>query len=444
MNTYDHSTVSVDKYGGVRADYHDIHDLMDCTKAFCNHNGYRLFHTQWSIHEIIIPIFGQAITNSDGQEVSVESICLDHARLEYGRDDIPQLSDFVEAIRLDADPAFIKKLDNCFSQFSNDPAIIRILLSPLLYTNQVKSLVLTLNSWFLGMILPKLVPAMRSSWHCPYSGEAVFTSMQYRSWMEPGPVEQKMTHIIRKIAYHHDGHCFSKHVEGGIIAAFENYGKALAVYEYLEYRALRACCLDEYAPIGSSDMYADTREQLHQYMTAHFNLELLVPAQKRQTLHKRIKIPDTATDNQVAEISKLSRIAFYNLSSFEQTPSFYVIETCKPFFQSEGVISRAGAPIFFNTYEDAAKNLSNHLEDFTICGRPEDLTDTPAIFQYLVDNENCFIQDSGRETVQVGMVPGLVTSGLLALVDCLKEKPFRIRKISVEAVRHIDHKVYEQ
>lgn len=444
MNTYDHSKVSVDKYGGVQADYHDIHEFMDCTKAFCNHHGYRLFHTKWSIREIIIPLFGSAITNSDGREVCVENICLDHAQLEYGRDNIPELSDFVEAIRLDADPAFNKKLDNCFLQFSHDPAIIRILLSPLLYTNQVKSLVFTLNSWFLGMILPRLVTAMPAAWHGAFSGDAVFSGMYHRPWMDHGPLEKKRTHVIRKIVYHHDGHCFSKHLEGGIIAAFENYEKALAVYEYLEFRALRACSLDEYAPVGSSDSYAHTREELHQYMTEHFNLALLVPAQQHQTLRKNIKIPASATDTQVAEISKLSKIAFYNLSTFEETPSFYVIETYQPYFQSEGVISRAGAPIFFNTYEDAAKHLPNHLADFTLYGRLEELTDTPAVFRHIIDDEHWFVQNSERQTVQVRMVPGMIISGLLGLVDCLKVKPFRIRKISVEAVRHIDHKVYEQ
>lgn len=96
-NAYIHSVSSAKKFGGTPDDYQKIHEKMDCSKAYISHNGHRALthHTFW-IHEVMIPIFGYTITNSQGKVVSVKDICEQHLLEDYCMKFIPTAQDYLE------------------------------------------------------------------------------------------------------------------------------------------------------------------------------------------------------------------------------------------------------------------------------------------------------------------------------------------------------------
>lgn len=91
-----HSKSSVRLWGGVEEDYLPLHNKMDCSKAYFSDNRHRaLTHTMFFIFEVMIPVFGEYITNSAGKRVSVKDICEYHILEDYGKKFIPNVSDFL-------------------------------------------------------------------------------------------------------------------------------------------------------------------------------------------------------------------------------------------------------------------------------------------------------------------------------------------------------------
>jgi hypothetical protein len=69
---------------------------MDCSKKYFSDNRHRtLTHNMFFIFEVMLPIFGEYITNSDGKRVSVKDICEYHILEDYGKKFIPNVSDFL-------------------------------------------------------------------------------------------------------------------------------------------------------------------------------------------------------------------------------------------------------------------------------------------------------------------------------------------------------------
>lgn len=96
-NAWIHSKSSARKFGGQPDDYLKIHMKMDCSKAYVSDNRHRcLTHTNFWIHEVMIPIFGYVIQNSDGREVSVKDICEQHILEDFGMRFIPTAQDYIE------------------------------------------------------------------------------------------------------------------------------------------------------------------------------------------------------------------------------------------------------------------------------------------------------------------------------------------------------------
>ena len=96
-NAYIHSKSSARRYGGEPEDYINIHIKMDCSKAYVSDNRHRaLTHTNFWIHEVMIPIFGYTITNSVGRVVSVKDICEEHILEDFGIRFIPTAQDYLE------------------------------------------------------------------------------------------------------------------------------------------------------------------------------------------------------------------------------------------------------------------------------------------------------------------------------------------------------------
>jgi hypothetical protein len=96
-----HAQSSVKKWGGVPQDYVEIHSKMDCSKKYFPDNRHRLLtHNMFFIFEVIIPIYGEYITNSSGRSVSVKDICELHILEDYHMRYIPTPQDWLENLQL--------------------------------------------------------------------------------------------------------------------------------------------------------------------------------------------------------------------------------------------------------------------------------------------------------------------------------------------------------
>lgn len=203
MNSIKHAEISARRRGGVPADYIEIHQFIDSTKNLCSDNRHRIFHTMWAVNEIIIPIFGHQITNSDNQKIDVKDLCeKDHLLVDFRHKFIPTLSDFVQAMDTEITASQRKSIESIYkkySQPSNHSAQIgRLLLSPLALTGQLKSLLITHNSWFLLSILPQFIERVATSntqesyttfdinEDIEISGAMIFEHMSFKRWMNHG------------------------------------------------------------------------------------------------------------------------------------------------------------------------------------------------------------------------------------------------------------------
>ena len=185
MNAYKHAEISVKRRGGVVEDYLSIHDFLDSTKEICSDNRHRILHTHWGIRWVIVPIFGQTITNSDGKTVNVKDLCeQDHILPDYLNRFIPTLSDFVSAIDRNEDDE--KRLQEFARSYENDKALMELLLSPLSNTGSLTSLFITHNSWFINSIVPKVLKRKPVVANFNISPADFFDRMNFRLWMDNG------------------------------------------------------------------------------------------------------------------------------------------------------------------------------------------------------------------------------------------------------------------
>lgn len=120
-NAHVHSKSSARRWGGTPEDYLNIHIKMDCSKAYFPSNAHRaLTHTNFWIHEVMIPIFGYTIKNSAGRDVSVKDICEFHILEDFGMKFIPTAQDYLENMEfqdwmqngIKGHPSSFKKLSN--------------------------------------------------------------------------------------------------------------------------------------------------------------------------------------------------------------------------------------------------------------------------------------------------------------------------------------------
>lgn len=190
MDPYKHSKISVQKRGGDLRDYYPIHFFMDSTKELCSDNRHRILHTLWGIRRVILPIFGETIINSDNQEVLVKEICEeDHVLPDYQNRFIPTLSDFVDALQINDPTIFNSKINTFYAQHNLSDELKSLLLSPLALTGQLKSLIVTHNSWFINEIVPRVFPLSKPLLtDFGIGGAEIFQSMKYEIWMDNGIV----------------------------------------------------------------------------------------------------------------------------------------------------------------------------------------------------------------------------------------------------------------
>lgn len=100
-NPLKHSQSSVKLWGGKVEDYLPLHNKMDSSKKYFSDNRHRtLTHNMFFIFEVMIPIFGEYITNSDGKFVSVKDICEWHILEDFGKKYIPNVSDYLSEMEI--------------------------------------------------------------------------------------------------------------------------------------------------------------------------------------------------------------------------------------------------------------------------------------------------------------------------------------------------------
>lgn len=100
-NPLKHSQSSVKLWGGKVEDYLPLHNKMDSSKKYFSDNRHRaLTHNMFFIFEVMIPLFGEYINNSDGKLVSVKDICEWHILEDFGKKYIPNVSDYLSEMEI--------------------------------------------------------------------------------------------------------------------------------------------------------------------------------------------------------------------------------------------------------------------------------------------------------------------------------------------------------
>src|SRR5574343_396673 len=96
-----HAESSAIKWGGVMEDYLKIHEKMDCSKGYIADNRHRaLTHHMFWVMEVMVPLFGPFIVNSNGRKVSVKDVCEQHIIEDFRQKFIPTAQDYIENMEM--------------------------------------------------------------------------------------------------------------------------------------------------------------------------------------------------------------------------------------------------------------------------------------------------------------------------------------------------------
>jgi len=186
MNAYKHAELSVKRRGGNIDDYYEIHAFIDSTKELCSDNRHRILHNLWGVRRVIIPIFGNVIVNSVGKKINVKDLCeQDHILPDYSNKFIPTLSDFIESMD-ELTHCESLRINEVHQKFSFSTQERDLLLSPLSISGQLKSLLITHNSWFLNQIIPRIFNKKPQLIDFPISPDLLFSKINFKSWMDNG------------------------------------------------------------------------------------------------------------------------------------------------------------------------------------------------------------------------------------------------------------------
>ena len=189
MNAIQHCRISQKRWGGQLEDYYAIHDFIDCTKELCPDARHRIFHTMWAVKNIIVPVFGHTLINSDGKSVDIKDMCeRDHLLVDFHNKYIPTLGDFVAAIEEVDIKNFGQRIEKFHQDYVQDSQISALMLSPLAATGQLKSLLITHNSWFINVIVSKVFKTQPIIANFDISPSTFFNEMRFELWMDNGLV----------------------------------------------------------------------------------------------------------------------------------------------------------------------------------------------------------------------------------------------------------------
>ena len=83
--------------------------------------------------------------------------------------------------------------------YQNDKEICRLLLSPLTLTGDLKSLLITHNSWFINDVLPLIFNKKIDLKNKFPSPRILFENMDFKLWMDNGFAYPKSANQVEKI-----------------------------------------------------------------------------------------------------------------------------------------------------------------------------------------------------------------------------------------------------
>ncbi len=127
----------------------------------------------------------------------------DHLLPDFRRKFIPTLSDFVQSIDDSvADSGLLAGIEALHKQFATTDSVSELMLSPLMTTGQMKSLLITHNSWFVNHILPKIYRTTPFPGEFSISPADLFNSMHFEPWMDNGEAYPPSARLIAKNILH--------------------------------------------------------------------------------------------------------------------------------------------------------------------------------------------------------------------------------------------------
>jgi hypothetical protein len=118
MKPLQHAQISAKTYGGAWTDYIEIHNLLDSSKAACAHFKHRfLLHHAEGI-DLAVRLFGEQITNNEGQIIPTRQILTDHLIEDVGS--IVSIEDWANGLMPKKDTPFYQFLTRKREQVEND------------------------------------------------------------------------------------------------------------------------------------------------------------------------------------------------------------------------------------------------------------------------------------------------------------------------------------
>ncbi|MFK8102815.1 MAG: hypothetical protein AB8G15_09835 [Saprospiraceae bacterium] len=139
MNIWDHSRLSVRKFGGKEEDYFAIHKFLDSSKLFYFHVKHRLLlHHLFGI-ELTIEKFGDYLENSTGKIILVRDIAAEHLKEDLSGK-VPSLYEWLSGQAIEWGE------DLVLPEFEN-AALEKFVLRPYLKSKLKASLLLTFSDF---------------------------------------------------------------------------------------------------------------------------------------------------------------------------------------------------------------------------------------------------------------------------------------------------------
>lgn len=139
MNIWDHSRLSVRKFGGNEADYYAIHKFIDASKLYFYNPRHRLLlHNLYGI-EMAILKFGDYLKNADGKIVLVRDIAAEHCKEDLSGK-VPSLNEWL----CKNDVEISSKIE---IPLIEDPELRSFVWKPFFRSNLKSSLLITLSNF---------------------------------------------------------------------------------------------------------------------------------------------------------------------------------------------------------------------------------------------------------------------------------------------------------
>jgi hypothetical protein len=144
MNIQVHSELSAHKFGGKVEDYFAIHKFIDSSKLFFFDIKHRsILHHTLGI-DLCIRLFGDTITNSEGEVRLVRDIAAEHIKEDLNGK-IPTVREWFEKNSSLFDPlAEVEKI--------KDPELKKFVLSPYLHSGIKSSFVITYSDFGVSLV----------------------------------------------------------------------------------------------------------------------------------------------------------------------------------------------------------------------------------------------------------------------------------------------------